>query len=83
MTPQDIQELARLLEIIMRIGIVEGALIVLGAFTLIDWLFSKLAYAVDIWKYKRGEFNYCERCICPDCLVESERRASIAKEQGS
>lgn len=83
MSPQDIQELSRLIQLIMQISIFEGALIVLGTFTLIDWLFGKLAYAVDIWKYNRGEFNYCEKCICPECLDESDRRADLAKKAGS
>lgn len=83
MTPQDIKDLSTLINLTMQIGLFQGALMILGAIALVDWFFQKIAHAVDIWKYKRGDFYYCDKCNCINCVAETCRRAELAKEEGA
>jgi hypothetical protein len=80
MTPQEIQDWTNVLTTVMQINLFEGALMLAGLYAITDWLFGKLSYAVNIWKYKNGEFEFCSRCQCIDCVAESCRRMEREEE---
>lgn len=82
MTPQEIQDWSHVLTTVMQVNLIEGALMLAGSYSIIEWCFRKVAHAVDIWKYKKGEFEYCSRCQCIDCVAES-CRCSQLDEEGS